>query len=66
MKEICLLDNDTNKQTKRLYGTNLFVKSPTVLKDVERPIIILKAGVYNDEIKNDIIVNINPKTVFWE
>ncbi len=63
---VCLLDNDTNKQTKRLYGTNLIVKSPMVLKDVERPIIILKAGVYNDEIKNDIIVNINPKTVFWE
>jgi hypothetical protein len=51
---ICLLDNDTNKQGKRLYGTNMMVKSPKILLDVDNPIVILKAGVYNDEIKNQL------------
>jgi len=51
---ICLLDNDTNKQGKRLYGTNMIVESPKVLVDVNNPIVILKAGVYNDEIKSQL------------
>jgi len=62
----CLLDNDPNKQGKRLYGTNLQVASPKILADVENPVIILKAGVYNDEIKKDIVENINKKTLFFE
>jgi len=61
-----LLDNDPNKQGKRLYGTNLQVASPKILADVENPVIILKAGVYNDEIKKDIVENINKKTLFFE
>mgnify|MGYP001409046099 CR=1 FL=1 len=28
------------------------------------PLVILKAGMYNDEIKNDILMNINPNTKF--
>jgi len=63
---ICLLDNDTNKQGKRLYGTNMVVESPKILIDVDNPIVILKAGVYNHEISDDIINNINPTTIFWE
>jgi len=63
---ICLLDNDTNKQGKRLYGTNMMVESPKVLENVDSPIVILKAGVYNQEVSNDILCNINPDTVFWE
>lgn len=62
----CLLDNDPNKQGKRLYGTNLKVASPKILADVDNPVIILKAGVYNDEIKKDIVENINKKTLFFE
>ncbi len=27
-----ILDNDSNKQEKRLYGTSLYVKSPQILK----------------------------------
>jgi 2-polyprenyl-3-methyl-5-hydroxy-6-metoxy-1,4-benzoquinol methylase len=61
---ICLLDNDTNKHGKRLYGSNLHVESPKILHDVANPIVILKAGVYDDEIKKDIIENINPSTKF--
>ena len=56
---ICLLDNDPKKQGKRLYGTNLNVQSPKVLRDVRDPIVIMKAGVYNHEIKTDILENIN-------
>ena len=61
---VCLLDNDINKQGKRLYGTNMMVKSPKVLKDIKNPIVILKAGVYNDEIKRDILENINKDAKF--
>lgn len=54
-----ILDNDINKQEKRLYGTSLFVKSPTILKDDDNSLVILNAGVYNKEIKKDILENIN-------
>ena len=61
---VCLLDNDINKQGKRLYGTNMIVESPKILADIKNPIIILKAGVYNDEIKRDILENINTGAKF--
>ena len=63
---ISLLDNDPKKQGKRLYGTNLMVQSPRVLRDVTKPSVILKAGVYNQEIKNDILGNINTFVTFLE
>ena len=61
---IYVLDNDAQKQDKRLYGTNLSVKSPKILKNYNSPTVILKAGVFNEEIKQDIIENINPNTRF--
>ena len=63
---ICLLDNDINKQGKRLYGTNMMVESPKILADVDNPIVILKAGVYNQEVSDDILSNIHSTTIFWE
>ena len=63
---ISLLDNDPKKQGKRLYGTSLTVQSPKVLRDVKNPIVILKAGVYNQEIKDDILGNINSAVTFLE
>jgi hypothetical protein len=65
-KIVCLLDNDKNKQGRRLYGTKLNVASPKVSATVKEPIVILKAGVYNNEIKKDIIDNINKSTFFME
>jgi hypothetical protein len=65
-KIVCLLDNDKNKQGRRLYGTKFNVQSPMVLSAVESPVVILKAGVYNDEIKKDILDNINKSTIFLE
>ncbi len=61
---VSILDNDPKKQGKRLYGTSLSVASPRVLKDIRSPLVILKAGVYNNEIKQDILQNINPSTRF--
>ena len=61
---ICLLDNDSRKENKRLYGTSLISKNPKILKDTPEALIILRAGVYNEEVKNDILNNINPNTKF--
>lgn len=65
-KIVSLLDNDKNKQGKRLYGTSLKVHAPAVLRAESTPAVILKAGIYNDEIKADILNNINGKAVFFE
>ncbi|EAL4114164.1 SAM-dependent methyltransferase, partial [Campylobacter jejuni] len=48
-----------SKQEKRLYGTKFIVKSPKILKDQNDSLVILNAGVYNDEIEKDILENIN-------
>ncbi len=61
---VSILDNSPIKIGKRLYGTNLKVNSPKILSDSLNPMVILKAGVYNDEIKKDILENINSKTEF--
>jgi hypothetical protein len=59
-----ILDNDQNKQGKRLYGTNLAVQLPSVLAQHDRPIVILRAGVYNEEIRVGIATKVNANTVF--
>ncbi len=64
-KIVSLLDNSPLKQGKRLYGTNLKVESPKILADKGPVNVILKAGIYNKEIKKDILENINNKVVFW-
>jgi hypothetical protein len=61
-----VLDNNVNKIGKRLYGTKLKVDSPSVLKKATHPMVILKAGHYNDEIKNDILTHINDDVIFAE
>lgn len=63
-KIVGILDNSQLKQNKRLYGSKLIVQSPIVLKEISNPIVILKAGLYNEEIKRDIIENINPSVKF--
>jgi hypothetical protein len=63
-KIVCLLDNDLKKENKRLYGTTLISKSPKILKDIPKALVILRAGVYNEEIKKDILENINPNIIF--
>ncbi|ELV0449409.1 SAM-dependent methyltransferase, partial [Campylobacter jejuni] len=58
-KIINILDNNPSKQEKRLYGTKFIVKSPKILKDQDDSLVILNAGIYNDEIEKDILENIN-------
>lgn len=58
-----VLDNDVNKQGKRLYGTELEVKSPEILRDIDAPVVVLPPGPYSQEIISDIL-RINPTTLF--
>lgn len=64
-KIVSILDNSQMKQGKRLYGTRFMVESPQVLRDKGRAAVILKAGGYNNEIKADILENINENIRFW-
>ena len=63
---ISILDNSKTKQGKRLYGTHFRVESPSVLRGLKKATVILKAGIYNEEIKKDILNNINRNVMFWE
>ena len=58
-----ILDNDSKKHDKRLYGTNLIVKSPECLKNQDSPVVIVRAGTYSSEIKENILT-INPTVKF--
>jgi len=57
-----ILDNSEIKQNKRLYGTNLFVEKPDILVDFKNPLVIIKAGQYQQEIESQI-QNINPNSI---
>lgn len=54
-----ILDNDPKKQKEYLYGTKIKVFSPKILKNFKDPVIILRAGEYNTEIKKQILSDIN-------
>jgi hypothetical protein len=63
-KLVCVLDNSTAKQNRRLYGTDLLIRSPQMLTEFDDPVVILRTGVFDQEIKNDILTNINANTRF--
>ena len=50
------IDNDVNKQGKRLFGTDLNVYSPNILLDNqnEKICIVLCGTVYTDEIQEQL------------
>ena len=60
----CLLDNASMKQGQRLYGTHLHVRSPAALRGLQRPVVVIRAGAYEAEIKAAILGDHNPDTVF--
>lgn len=61
---ICMiLDNDTMKHGKRLSGTDLQVAGPKVLAGLSNALLILRAGVYTEEIRREILTNINSRVV---
>jgi len=59
-----ILDNDFKKHNKYLYGSNIKVYNPKILKEKKFPVVILRAAQYNQEIKKQIIQKINKKTKF--
>ncbi|EAJ6452973.1 SAM-dependent methyltransferase, partial [Campylobacter lari] len=64
---ICgILDNNINKHNKRLYGTNLQVYSPRILANKKNKVlVILNAGIYNEEIRKKIEENMNFNINFY-
>ena len=54
-----VLDNSTEKQGKRLYGTRLKVFSPDIISSLGRVRVILKTTHYQEEIRNQLLV-LNP------
>ena len=63
---ISILDDDPLKHGLRLYGTRLTVDPTSVLKGQSGPKVIVDAGPYTEQIKNNIIKNINNTVVFYE
>jgi len=62
-KIIGILDNCQNKHDKYLYGYNLRIYSPEIIKEVDC-IVIVKAGYYSNEIKEQLkIINSNVEIV---
>jgi hypothetical protein len=62
-----ILDNDINKLNTRLCGSNLRVTSPLQeLSNQKSSMVILRSGTFNNEIKHDILNNINNKIIFIE
>ena len=59
-----ILDNSPTKRGRRLYGTRFVVVQPDILKDKADATVILRAGIYNDEIKEGIVKHINPAVRF--
>jgi hypothetical protein len=60
-----VLDNSLIKQGKRLYGTNLLVYSPEIIKNIKKPLVILRAGVFQEEIRNQLL-NLNKNVIILE
>ena len=46
-----ILDNSNLKCGKRLYGNQLRVQHPSVIKGLDKPLVIVKAGQYQDEVE---------------
>lgn len=60
-----IIDNSINKEGKRLYGTDIYIKLPNAIKNIESPIVILKAGQYQEEVKKQLMT-INKSTFIIE
>lgn len=60
-----ILDNDSAKHGLRLYGTSLTVMGTGALKDAHRPLVVLRAGAYRNEIVQSIL-RVRPDARFIE
>lgn len=50
-----ILDNDSNKHGKRLYGTSLSIQNVNLVSELESPVVIIDCGEYNSEIINQVL-----------
>lgn len=60
-----LLDNSKLKIGKRLYGSSLKVFSPEIIAGKEKVGVILKVGIYREEIGKQL-KDLNPEVIFFE
>ena len=56
-----VLDNSKDKFRKRLYGTNISVEKPDIIKNIKKPIILVNMGQYQSEVEKQL-KKINKKT----
>lgn len=49
-----VLDNSKNKHNKRLYGSNLYVQNPEIIKKIKKPIVLANVGQYQFEIERQL------------
>ncbi len=49
-----ILDNSVDKQNKYLYGYNLKIHSPEIIRNNDDCVVILKNGYYSNEIMNQL------------
>ena len=52
---VSIVDNDTKKEDKHLYGTNMIVSSPEVISSFENPLVLLRVAQYEREIREQLI-----------
>ena len=53
-KIVYILDNDPEKEDKKVYGTNFIVKNPRIIKDKNNVAVIVKAASYQQEIEKQL------------
>ena len=59
-----ILDNNKDKQGKRLYGTNKLVYEPEIISNENNILVVVKAGAYTNEIIDQInIINDKAKII---
>jgi 2-polyprenyl-3-methyl-5-hydroxy-6-metoxy-1,4-benzoquinol methylase len=58
-----ILDNDPLKENLRLYGTDLKVFNPSKIKNDKKTLVVVKAGVFTEEITNQLIEINNDVTI---
>lgn len=53
-KIINIIDNSKEKEGLKLYGTDLIVRNPSIIKGMEKVIVIVKAASYQKEVEKQL------------
>lgn len=49
-----VLDNSKDKFRKRLYGTNISIEKPGIIKKIKKPIVLVNMGQYQLEVESQL------------